>query len=63
MSLPGQGMGHRMTWAPERGEDSEGLETIGGQSAGMTGYGGQGWAWGSPGLGAKAGDLGRSRTQ
>lgn len=48
MSLPGQGMGHRLTWALERGVDSEGSETIGGQSTGMTGNRGQGWTWGSP---------------
>lgn len=44
----GQRMKHRLTWAPEMGVDSEGSETIGGQSTGMTGNGGQGWTWGSP---------------
>lgn len=41
-------MGHRLTWALERGVDREGSETIGGQSTGMTGNGGQGLTWGSP---------------
>lgn len=42
MSLPGQGMGLRLTWALERGVDSEGSGTIGGQSTGMTGNRGAG---------------------